>query len=139
MNFKIDKVHRWTDHNEYEGQLEGHVQGLNICPHLLVFSVDEWKQCKPGAEINLDLWLERNGRVTKLNEPGTKEVKQENGINYLVSGPVVEIISNEEIRIQSTIELRVDLDLSEHSEFTIPKLAVGDWIRVDGCLKAELE
>lgn len=134
----IKKLVPWTEYNEYEGQIEGIVNEINVCCYVLMSSGKDWLTYAQGDNLNVDLWLERTDNVTVIEPSVATKLQQIAGVNYEVIGTVVSA-SEENLLLHSIFPLRVDLDISPYMENDLPEIRVGDKICVTGVLKVDLE
>ena len=63
---------------------------------------------------------------------------QRDGVSYEVVGTVL-ARDGEQVRLDSVMPLDVDLDLAPFLTRRVPDVAVGDRIRVEGTLEADLD
>ena len=129
----VDKATPWPQYNEYEGQLDGRVDGVAVSCH----SADGgWDEITPGDVLELDVRLVRRGAVQVVDASVPLALDHVDGIDYVLVGTVLER-DGELVRVDSTLPLEVDLEINPFPKFTVPDVAVGDRIRVEGSLEAE--
>jgi hypothetical protein len=133
----VERAVPWAQFNEYEGQIEGRLDGHAVT--CKVFLADgDWSRIKPGDTYEVDARLLRGGEVEVLDANAPPALTQREGVNYEVVGTVL-ARDGEDVQLDSVIPLDVDLDLAPFMKRTVPDVAVGDRIRVEGTLEAELE
>ena len=138
--FTITRLVPWSDLNEYEGQIDGVIDGYQLCCYVLLPSGEAWRRYNPGDTLEVDLWLERGGHrdSIQIDPSAAPALQQLEGVNYQVSGRVTEI-DDEMVILESILPLRVDLDTSSAVRHIIPTIREGDLLRVQGVLKIDLE
>lgn len=135
----IKKLVPWSEYNEYEGHLEGVLDGYDICGYLLMHSAENWHKYESEQIVEVDLWFERTGSVTILNSSALPALQQLEGVNYEVTGTVTHVVG-ETLMLNSVFPLRVDLDISSDMKPPFPlEIRVGDQIHVVGALKVSLD
>ena len=82
--------------------------------------------------------LTRYGDVEVLDASAPPALTQRDGVNYEVTGTVL-ARDGEEVELDSVLRLDVDLDLTPGMRRAVPDVAVGDRIRVEGVLEADLD
>lgn len=134
----IHKLHPWREFNEYEGHLEGVIDGRELCAYVLMYAERQWNQYAPGDSLPVTLWLERNGPVTILDTPAPPALRQLEGISYEVVGTVSQI-DGDSLWLDSVLSLQIDLDPPVASAMSLPAVQVGDQVSIVGVLKVDLE
>jgi hypothetical protein len=133
----VERAVPWPQFNEYEGQIEGRLDGHAVT--CKVFLTDgDWSRIKPGDAYDVDAKLIRDGDVEVLDASAPSALTQRDGVNYEVVGTVL-ARDGEDVALDSVLPLDVDLDLAPFLQRTVPDVAVGDRIRVEGTLEADLE
>ncbi len=102
---------------------------------MLAAPVEQWDSYRPCATVKVDAWVERSGEVKTLLHGSRAELTQVDGVVYDVVGVVAQR-DGEQLQVESTVPIRVDLDLSARSE--LPELRIGDVVHVRGILKVDL-
>jgi hypothetical protein len=135
---KVRDVQRWSEYNEFEGQIHGELDGVPVVCHLLGMPVRLWDTFRPGATLQVDAWVERQYGGVEILLPGSPAKLEQagDGVIYDIVGPVV-AQDGEELQVDSVLPLRVDLEWAERFGDP-PPLRVGEVIRVRGALKVEL-
>jgi len=133
----INNVMPLVQYNEYEGYIEGVIQGRKVCCYVMIYDQADWNRFKPGVDAVVDIWLERSGPVEKIEDDRAPALIQKREALYIAVG-VVQEINGEMVMIDSVLPLRIDLDVSLFSPHPIPALQVGDRVSVEGILKADL-
>ena len=129
----VDRATPWPQYNEYEGQLDGRVDGHPVSAH----STDGgWDRIAPGDVMEIDLRLVRRGDVEVVDASVPHALDHVGGVDYVLVGTVRER-DGELVRVDSTIALDVDLEINPFPQHTVPDVAVGDRIRVEGSFEAE--
>ncbi|MCL4870140.1 MAG: hypothetical protein KJ063_14335 [Anaerolineae bacterium] len=136
--FVIQNITRWTEYNEYEGQMEGTFDQHPVTVYVQVYNEPDWDKYTPGDTIAARLWLERGGDVEQTDDPLTPELRQQEGIHYQAAGRVL-AIKGEQVWLDSGFPLRVDMDWPARGREQFPKFTVGDWLKVNGVLRLELD
>jgi hypothetical protein len=131
----VRDVIRWTDFNEYEGEVHGELDGVPVHGYVLAAPAEQWDSYRPGASLDVDAWLERSGEVERLPAGSPSGLTHVDGVVYDVAGTVAEV-DGEQLQVESTLPIRVDLDRTTGS--TLPVVKVGDVVRVRGILKIDL-
>jgi len=135
----IKKLVPWSEYNDYEGHLEGVLDGYDICGYLLMYSAEDWYKYEPEQIVEVELWLECTGSVTILNSSASPALQQLEGVNYEVTGTVTHV-AGETLLLNSIFPLRVDLDLSSDMKpLSSPEIGIGEHIHVVGTLKVNLD
>jgi hypothetical protein len=133
----VERAVPWPHFNEYEGQIEGRLDGHPVTCHVFITDGD-WTRIRPGATYEVQAKLVRDGEVQVLDASGLPALSQRDGVSYEVVGTVV-ARDGEDVRLDTILPLDVDLDLAPFPRRTVPDVAVGDRIRVEGTLEAELD
>ncbi len=110
-NLTIKKIFPWAGLNEYEGHVEGVIDGLDLCLYVMFCSADDWNTyaCE-GSTSEVDVWLERTGDFEFLDSEQSPHLQQLETIEYKVVGKVLEV-SGENILLDiNDFLLKVDLD-----------------------------
>lgn len=136
--FTIQHLIPWSEFNEYEGQWVGIANNHQLTVYVQMYSGDDWALYAPGDLVNVQLWLERDGGVERLDEPVTPQLHQLQGINYEVTGQVVSI-AGEQVQLDTVFPLRVDMDWPVRGMDRFPIFGVGDWLKVKGVLRLSLD
>jgi hypothetical protein len=136
MRLTVDRAVPWP-HNEYEGQIEGRLDGLAVTCKVLLTDGD-WSRIRPGDVYEVDATLTRYGDVEVLDASAAPALIQRDGVNYEVIGTVL-ARDDEAVELDSVLRLDVDLDLAPFMQRRVPDVAVGDRIRVEGILEADLD
>jgi hypothetical protein len=130
----VDRVIPWSQYNEYEGQLDGRIDGHPVSCH----STDGgWDEIAPGDVLEIDLRLVRRRDVEIVDASTPLALDQIDGIEYVAVGTVTER-DGELVRLDSIMALEVDLEINPFPQYTVPDVAVGDRIRVSGSFEADL-
>jgi hypothetical protein len=137
-NFTVHKVVRWTEYNEYEGQMEGAFDEHPVTVYVQVYHEPDWEQYTPGIVVPAQLWLERSGAVERMEGLMAPELRQEKGVRYQAIGKVL-AAEGEEVWLDSLFPLRVDMDWPVQGRERFPQFAAGDWLKVQGVLRLDLE
>jgi hypothetical protein len=131
----VDRVVPWSQYNEYEGQLDGRVDGNAVSCH----SIDGgWDEISPGDVLEIDLRLVRRGDVAIVDAATPDALEQVDGIEYLAVGTVT-ARDGELVQVDSIMALEVDLEINPFPRSAVPDVAVGDRIRVSGTFEADLD
>ncbi len=135
---EVNAVKRWTEFNEYEGQVHGVLDGLPVVCYLQGVPVELWDTFRPGATLQVDAWLGRqHGGVEILFPDAPAKLEPAgDGVIYDIVGRVV-AQDGEELQVDSVLPLRVDLEWAERFGDP-PPLRIGEVIRVRGTLTVEL-
>lgn len=134
---QVHEVKRWSEYNEYEGQVHGELDGRPVVCYLLGMPVELWDAFHPGSSLQVDAWVELQHGGVEILLPDTP-VKLEqvgDGVIYDIVGRLL-TQDGEELQVDSVLPMRVDLDWAERFG-PPPALRVGDVIRVRGALKIE--
>jgi hypothetical protein len=131
----VREVIRWTDLNEYEGQVHGELDGVPVTCYVLAAPVDQWTSYRPGATLDVDAWVERSGDIETLPDDSPPELTQVDGVIYDVTGVITEQ-TGDQLQVESILTIRVDLDLGARTEPCT--LRIGQLIRARGILKVDL-
>jgi len=123
------------DFNEYEGEVHGELDGIPVTCHVLAAPVEQWDSYRPGVTLEVDVWVERSGEIETLPVGSPAVLTQVDGVVYDVTGRIVGR-DGEQLQVESTLPVRVDLDISTRTE--LPGLRIGDLVRVRGTLKIDL-
>ncbi|NJL91698.1 MAG: hypothetical protein HC916_19420 [Coleofasciculaceae cyanobacterium SM2_1_6] len=136
----IKKLVPWSDLNEYEGQIEGLIDGYKLCCRVIMSGAQEWQEYSPGDIINADIYLVRCGDVTILDESTLPTLHQIADVSYEVKG-IVTHVSGDIILLKSSLPflLEVNLDISPHMKYSIPEIQVGNQIFVSGVMCMDLD
>lgn len=129
---------RWTEFNEFEGQVHGELDGVPMVCYAQIAPVEVWDTFQPGATLQVEVWLERQyGGVEILLPTAAPKLEQTgDGVIYDIVGPLV-AQDGEESQVDSVLPLRVDLNWGERYGAP-PPLRIGDVIRVRGAIMIEL-
>jgi hypothetical protein len=130
----VERAVPWP-HNDYEGQIEGRLDGHAVTCKVLLTDGD-WSRLKPGDVYEVDARLTRYGDVEIVD--AAPALTQRDGVNYEVIGTVL-ARDEEAVELDSVLRLDVDLDLAPFMRRRVPDVAVGDRIRVEGVLEADLD
>ena len=103
--------------------------------YVLAVPEEQWDCYPVGATVEVDAWIERSGEVQTPPAGGPAELTQVDGSIYDLTGTVT-ARDGEQLQVQSTLRIRVDLDLS--ARIRTPQLRIGDLVRVRGMLKVDL-
>jgi hypothetical protein len=135
----VREVIRWTELNEYEGEVHGVLDGMPASCYMLATPVELWDAFRPGATVRVDAWVEsmsgRSRDVRVLPEGSPAELTQVDGVMYDVVGVITQR-DGELLHVESVMPIRVDLDVSARTE--LPELRAGDVVSVRGIMKIEL-
>jgi len=134
-SLRVREVTRWTDFNEYEGEIQGELDGVPVTAYVLVAPLEQWQRYQPSTTLEVDAWVERTGAVEPLPSGGKPELTRVDGVVYDVAGTIVDQ-DGEQLHVDSRLPIRIDLDLAAGAER--PQLAVGDGVRVRGILKVDI-
>lgn len=134
----IEKLTPWSEFNEYEGEIEGVLDGVPITTYVLLPSGRHWARYNPRDTVEVDAWLERTGPVVVEHESNGAAFEQIDGPKYRVRG-VVKGIEGEDVLVDSALPIRIELDLSPKAREAMPEIRIGDRIAVDGTLKVDLD
>jgi hypothetical protein len=134
---QVRDVKRWTEYNEFEGQIGGELDGVPVVCYLLGMPAELWDTFQPGATVPVEAWVERQYGGVEIVLPDTPARLEQNGdgVIYDIVGRIVEQ-DGEELQVESVLPLRVDLDWAERFGEP-PVLRIGDVVRVRGALKVE--
>jgi hypothetical protein len=147
-NFTIEKIVPWEEFNEYEGQIQGHIdyagQKINLVGYIQMARQSEWEKYQPGDVIKVNLLLERIGQIKILDQSTKAELKQiktgsdehGKGVIYQCSGQVTEITA-EQLKVKSIFYLIFDLDMPI-PDLNIENIKVGDYVDIEGRLQIEI-
>ena len=131
----VDRATPWPRYNEYEGQLDGRIDGMAVSGH----STDGgWDRIAPGDVLEIDLRLVRRGAVEIVDASVPLALRHVDGVDYVLVGDVLER-DGELVRVESAVTLEVDLEINPFPQHKVPDVAVGDRIRVEGSLEMELD
>jgi hypothetical protein len=133
----VERVVPWPQFNEYEGQIEGRLDGHPVTCHVWVDDRN-WDGIRAGDALAVAAMVRRTGDVEVLDAAAPAELRQLDGVNYAVVGTVLER-DGERVRLDSVMPMDVDLELSPFLQRTIPDVKVGDRIRIEGSLEADLD
>jgi hypothetical protein len=133
----VERAVPWTRFNEYEGQIDGRLDGHAVTCHVFLTDGD-WTRVKPGDAYEVEAKLIRDGDVEVLDASAPPALTQRDGVSYEVVGTVL-ARDGEQVRLDSVMPLDVDLDLAPFLTRRVPDVAVGDRIRVEGTLEADLD
>lgn len=136
--FTIQRLIPWSEFNEYEGQWEGIANNHQLTVYVQMYSENDWGLYTPGDQIDVRLWLERDGVVERLDKPATPQLRQQQGINYEVIGQVMSVVG-EQVQLDTIFPLRVDMDWPVRDLERFPTFKVGDWLKVKGILRLSLD
>jgi hypothetical protein len=135
---KVRGTKRWSEFNEFEGEVHGELDGVPVVAYLLGVPVEVWDDTfVPGATLQVEAWVELQHGGVEILPPDTP-VKLEqvgDGVIYDIVGRLL-AQDGEELQVDSVLPMRVDLDWAERFG-PPPALRVGDVIRVRGALKIE--
>ena len=134
----IRALRPWSEFNEYEGEIEGVLDGVPVTTYVVMPSAKHWSRYAADDEVDVDAWLERSGPVVVEDGSDGVAFDQLDGPKYRVRG-VVKELDGEQVVLESVLPIRVDLDLGPHGRDAIPEVSVGDRISVDGTLKVDLD
>ena len=130
----VERLIPWSDFNEAEAQIDGHLDGHAVICHVLLYGA-EWDLVRPGESLEADITFVRYGDVAVVSEPAA--LINVRGVNYVAIGTVVER-EDDLLRVDSVLPLEVDLEIIPGMRRPIPEVAVGDTIRVEGTFEVEL-
>lgn len=136
---KVRETKRWSEFNEFEGQVHGELDGVPVVCYLLGAPVEVWDDTfRPGATLQVEAWVELQYGGVEILLPDTPAKLEQtgDGVIYDIVGRLV-AQDGEELQVDSVLPMRVDLDWSERFGDP-PPLRIGDVIRVRGALKIEL-
>ena len=136
--FIIQNIVRWTDYNEYEGQLEGSFNQYPLTVYVQMYSGNDWAYYAAGDQVDARLWLERSGTVERIAGPVTPALRQQKEVYYEAIGQVTSI-EGEQVQLDSVFPLRVDMDWPVKGREQFPVFGVGDWLKVVGVLRLSLD
>ena len=128
----IERATPWPQLNEYEGRVEGQLDGHRVGAHVFLLG-ESWDDLRPGLVREVWAKLVRTREVT-IVEPAEPAVLTEDTI----VGTVRER-DGETVMVDSVIPLEVDLDLDESAIRTVPDIRAGDRIRVAGDLEIDFD
>jgi len=138
-NFRIIKIDRWLDLNEYEGQIRGIIDDKQLSCYLFA-SPESWSVLSAGQEINISLWIERAGDilVTKDRIIAFEPVSSNDDVAYKVAGQIISVEGEGYISLKTVLPLTVDMDIpyGQSDEFVFD---VGCFIEFIGILKMKIE
>lgn len=134
-SLEVRGVTRWTELNEYEGEVQGVLDGVPVHAYVLAAPADQWERYEPSSTLEVEAWVERSGPVEPLPAGSEPALTHVDGVVYDVAGTIVER-DGEQLQVASTLPIRVDLDLSAGTD--PPRLAVGEGVRVRGILKVDI-
>src|SRR3954452_24291272 len=83
----VERAVPWP-HNEYEGQIEGRLDGRAVTCKVLLTD-GNWSRIKPGDVYEVDATLTRYGDVEVLDASAPPALSQRDGVNYEVIGTVL--------------------------------------------------
>ena len=91
QNLLISNVSRWLDLNEYESQVTGLINGIEISCHFVDTTGKYWTILSKGVEIDVDILLVRTGEILII-ESEKKGLEQDDryrdNVHYRVYGRV---------------------------------------------------
>ena len=128
----IERATPWPQFNEYEGKVEGQLDGHRVGAHVFLTG-ESWDDLRPGLVREVWAKLVRRGEVT-IVDPSEPPVLTEDTI----VGTVRER-DGETVIVDSLIALEVDLDLDEPATRVVPDVKAGDRIRVKGALEIDFD
>lgn len=137
---KIEEKFPWTKLNEYEGHIQGIIDGLELCLYVMFCSIDDWNTyaCE-GSIKEVDVWLERTGDFELLDFAQLPHLQQMETIEYRVVGKVLEIAGENVLLDIDNFLLKVDLDVSTNVKSELNSVQIGQMISVIGILKVDFE
>ena len=128
----IERATPWPQFNEYEGQVEGELDGHRV--RAKVFLIGEsWDDLRPGVVREVWAKLVRRGEVAIVG-PAQPAVLTEDTI----VGTIRER-ADETLIVDSVIPFEVSLDLDEIAAREVPDVKPGDRIRVRGELEIDFD
>lgn len=134
---QVRAVKRWSEYNEFEGQIHGELDGVPVVCYLLGMPVELWDTFRPGATLRVEASVERQyGGVEILPDSPAKLEQTDDGVIYDIVGPVV-AQDGERLQVDSVLPLRVNLEWAERFGHP-PPLRIGDVVRVRGALEVKL-
>jgi len=133
----VERAVPWAQFNEYEGQIEGRLDGHPVTCRVVLTDRD-WTRIKPGDTYEVEAKLVRGGDVQVLAASALPALTQRDGVSYEVVGTVV-ARDGEDVQLDTVLPLDVDLDLAPFLRRAVADVAIGDRIRVEGTLEADLD
>lgn len=133
----IKSVTPWSEYNEYEGQIDGLIDGNPVCCYIFAPNLAAWKQLTPGRTLKVDIWIERTGVFDIVDPTEPSILNQLDGVLYEIIGNIL-LLNEENVVISSFIPIPVDLDLPVRQDQPFPQLSIGDNVRLKGILKVDL-
>ncbi len=130
----INKVSRWHNLNDYEGQINAIIYGVNLFCHVFCSNEEEWGNLNANTHVDIDITFERNGLFVINKTQSVHMIENIDGIKYRISGKVIKI-ENETILISSIFLIEVDLDLPFWEEDIRSQIKIGDTLEVEGIFK----
>lgn len=135
--FHILSKKRWSDFNEYEGELEGSVGDVKLTAYVCMDSEEDWERHAIGETVRVALRLEC-GTASLADPESPAQLKRLDGVNYELVG-TVESAQGDIVSVRSALLLEVDLDSTPHKPHPIPGIKPGDAVRAHGVLKLSFD
>jgi hypothetical protein len=131
---RVSGVTRWTDLNEYEGEVRGELDGVPVHCYVQSTAVEQWDLYVCGGTLHVEAWFERLGGTALLSlPPGTRpQLTRVDGVVYDVD-LVVTQRQLDQLYLDAMLPSRVDLDWPCGRD--APRLQVGEAVRIRAVLK----
>ena len=134
----LQKLAPWRERNDWEGQVEGEINGYSLCCYTQLMNMDELSDSyKPGDQLDVDVWLERSAEIAVMDDCDT-HLSQLSDVLYELTGTVKKI-SGEIVQLDSVFPLRVELSSDPNIVDSIPDINVDDKVKVVGVMRLDID